>query len=182
MVDQLPAMTTARARVDHVLKMTGCPGDSDLAKWIGLNSAQHLGVTITRGKLTLGVAQKMRDATGASLEWLLENKGVPFPSGAKPYPGAIPGSAEARLKLAEDRLDAAGVILLSLVRLVSARIQGAAAELVPELRQLAAANPSLQQLLEVAAAAAEASPESKGQAGRRAPRVESSGTPPRRGK
>lgn len=175
-----PSTPTARERIEFLLAQTGTPGTTALARWAEIKAPQNITAAMTRDSISRDLGVKICKVSHASLDWLLADIGVPFPNGPARYTGEVPKSAEPRLRQTEARLDATFELVLLLLRQVSAKLSDADKELVPAIRKLGEENPSLQPILEVAARAAAAIPESKEPAAPRVRRGVSPGKPPRK--
>jgi hypothetical protein len=171
---------TISSRLEYVRAQTEAPSKARFAEWIGAASPQAVNGWETRDSLPSEPAKMVAKATGASLAWLLTGEGDPFPNGPVPCPGAVPRSAEYRLRAAEDQIDAMSTVMVTFLELFSARLPAVGMELAKALAALPGDTGSKRQLLEAAAGAAALGLRSSEQGARpAAPRV-SPGKPQRK--
>jgi hypothetical protein len=149
-----PRYPTVISRLDHVREVTKVPSKADFARWIKAKNPQTVSQAEGRDRLSRDLAIQISEATGASLDWLLQDRGDPFPSGVKNYPGAVPSSAEYRLRAAEDQIDAISTVMVVCLRLMAEKLPVLAPDLVAALAALPGETGSKRQLLEAAAGAA----------------------------
>ncbi len=169
-------MVTVKERLAHVMEVCGCP-PARFHEWIGIDTRQRWQNWGQRDSLPPDGAKKVSETTGASAEWLMWNKGPPFPNGPTIYKG--PKAVSAAPEVAELRRQLAAVyaVLGSVVRVFSARTPGAAGELELALAPLRA-TPGV----EVLVAVAEEVRRAEEQAARSSAPKESAGKPRGRGR
>lgn len=176
------AFPTVESRILHVRAATKCPSGAAFAKWIGANSPQAVGKWIERQRLPADALKLLNAATGADVGWLLNGKGEPFPGGVTPYPGALPATAEPRLQVIEDQLDAMKAVMARVLELLSAKLPTVGPDLAAMLAALPGETEAKREVFATAAAAAAEGLLSAVSASRSGVRVESRGTPPRKGR
>jgi hypothetical protein len=182
MVAPRPRYETVLSRLDHVRAVTKVPSKADFARWVKAKNPQTISQAEGRNSLSRELAILISDATGASLDWLLLDRGDPFPDGAKPYPGAVPASAEYRLRAAEDQIDAISTVMVVCLRILSAKLPDVGPVLAEALAALPGETGSKRQLLEAAAGAAALGLRSVEQEVPRAGQSGSLGKPQRKGR
>jgi hypothetical protein len=134
------------------------PSKSAFAKWLEADP-QKVANWRSRDSLPRDGALLIQAKTGASLDWLLAGKGDPFPQGPITYAEPTDDLAQ-RLREAEDRLAGAFAVMHVLVEALSAKLPGAAAELVQGLRRRVPDRAGKVELEALAAAAEEYLPAS----------------------
>jgi hypothetical protein len=122
-------------------------------------------------------ARKISEVSGASVEWLMWNKGKPFPEGPIRYTGPRPAVDASDVAELKRQLASVYAVLGSLVRTVSAKIPGAGGELERALAPLRA-SPGVGVLV----AAAEEARLAEEQAARVSAQKESAGKPRGKGR
>lgn len=150
-------MPTIKERMDFVRETTGAPSKADFARWLNVKNPQTLSQAVTRGRLSQDLAILVSEVTGASVSWLLTSKGEPFPDGPTPYPGsALPSTAEARLRVAEDQIDAISTVMTACLHILSAKLPDVGPALAHTLATLSSPADPLpkRELLEAAVRAA----------------------------
>lgn len=110
-------MLTVAEQLDLIREATKCPVKAKFAKWIGARSAQAVDAWTKQGRrLSLDGAKMIHRATGASIDWLTEQKGPPFPNGPTIYSEGAEAVTQAAIRNLEEHADDVGVIVGLLVR------------------------------------------------------------------
>jgi DNA-binding transcriptional regulator YiaG len=182
MVPHRKDFTTVLSRLDFVRQSCGVSTKSAFAEWIGADSAQRVSGWESRDSLPKDGALMVCKVTGASLGWLLTGEGEPFPNGPTLFTGALPSSAEYRLRVVEDQMDAMSTVMVVCLRILSEKLPGVGPELVSALAGIPGETGSKRQLLEAAAGAAALGLRSSAQASPPVARRESAGKPQRKGR
>lgn len=137
-----------KERLELVRQTTGCPTNSALAEWVGVNSPQVVSGWESRDSISGDGAVKVSRATGADLHWLMTSDGEPFPNGAKHFPGALPNDAINRVRMNEDAIDAIKMVLAAALRTMAAEIPALGRQLASALGDLQGSSGSQKQVLE----------------------------------
>lgn len=172
-------MGTVADRLAFVAKTCRATSKTAFARWIK-SSPQKVDNWRKRDSLPRDAAILISRASGASLDWLLTGSGEPFPNGATPC--APPSTDDLADQVATLQDSAADLLaaLVRVVRVVSARVPGAAAEISAEIRSIRPPSGARSPLLEVLGEAAAATPRAAEPAGRSGGRKESGGSPRRK--
>lgn len=174
---------TTEQRIELVLQETGAVDKAKLARWAETGTPQAMNQAIGRDSLSKGMARKLAKTTGASLAWLLDGVGEPFPDGPTRYPGAqINADGLVRLRQAEDAVDALSIVLAATLRTVASESAELGRALEASLAGLRGESGSMKQVIEGARAAVATGLQSSAPAARRAAPSGSSGKRPRTGR
>lgn len=180
MVSKRKPMPTPSERIDYVIAACNVPSDAAFGRWIKVKNPQNVRAWRNRG-ISRDGAILIGKASGASLDFLLSDKGEPFPDGPILYRPARPEDMADQLTALEGEVDDAAAVLAALVRILSEKLPGAAEALHQAQQALPAGGSSSLVREAVAAAVAEARPPSA-TAGRAGEPGAPSGSPRRSGR
>lgn len=170
------------ARLMRLLEVCRVPSKADFIRWVGEQNPQTFRNWSTRG-IPADKARTVAKVTGASLDWLLDGQGEPFPAGAVAYAPPTTGELAERVLALQGELSSLWAVVGDLVRIVSAKLPGAGEDAERAFRTLARSTAGHGALrLEALAAFAEESRQASAPASRAAPRTGSGGKPRGKGR
>jgi hypothetical protein len=138
MVSKTKKQSPAAERIDYVRRMCGLEDNkAAFARWIGAESPQTVHNWGIRAKgITRDGAMLIKRATGASIDWLIEGSGEPFPNGPTLYASGA-AAPDAGLEALKAEVAALKVALTVMVGEFARKRQGEAAEYAKAIRAAA---------------------------------------------
>lgn len=159
---------TLADRLAHVIQACGYPRDAAFTDAIGLRP-QNLRNWRERGSISRASLERIKHATGASMDWMATGEGEPFPEGPILFAGASassPGAADRIAKLEHD-LDTLAGVVGKLIRSVGRIAPPEAAKILAALQEARQADPAAPAFLDALLATAPTPPRAPGGGGGR---------------